>query len=270
MKDDVCYIIIVVYNSINYTIRCIDSILNSQNSKYKIILVDNGSDSKIKDDLKVHLISLNLNKTIKLLELNDNYGYGYGVNYGIKYSLKFKDCSYLWVLNNDVKIEEDCLSKLVHCYPNKSIISPAVYDYDNKQKIQSLGGILNPYFLTTKNIDNSANSVFDFLTGSSLFFSPETVSINGLFSIKYFMYYEDVDWCLRAKKNNLKLAIIEDCKIFHRGKKRISYKLKTISQLNRLRLCYEHYLYKFPLVLVSVLISLIVTPIKRLSYISDE
>jgi len=270
MKDDVCYIIIVVYNSINYTIKCIDSILNSKNSKYKIILVDNGSDSKIKNALKSHLISLNSVEIIKLLELNQNYGYAYGVNHGIRYSLKFKDCSYLWVLNNDVKIEEDCLSKLVNCYPNKSIISPAIYDYDDDKKVQSLGGMLNPYFLTTKNIDKSANSFFDFLTGSSLFFSSEIVSINGFLSIKYFMYYEDVDWCLRAKKNNIKLSIIEDCKIFHKSKKRISYKLKTISQLNRLRLCYEHYLYKFPLVLLAVLISLIITPLKRLSYICDD
>ena len=270
MKDAACYIIIVVYNSINCTIKCIDSILNSKNSKYKIILVDNGSDSTIKDTLKAHLISLNLNETIKLLELNDNYGYGYGVNYGIKYSLNFADCSYLWVLNNDVRIEEDCLSKLVNCYTNKSIISPAIYDYDDAKKIQSLGGMLNPYFLTTKNIEKSTDSLFDFLSGSSLFFNSEIVSINGFLSINYFMYYEDVDWCLRAKKNNIKLAIIEDCKIFHKNKKRISYKLKTISQLNRLRLCYEHYLYKLPLVLLAVLISLVITPIKRLSFISDD
>ena len=262
MKDDACYIIIVVYNSINYTIKCIDSILNSKNSKYKIILIDNGSDSKIKHTLKAHLISLNLNKTIKLLELNDNYGYGYGVNYGIKYSLNFADCSYLWVLNNDVKIGADCLSNLRRAYSKNSIISPAIYDYDDNSKVLSLGGLLNPFSLTTKNITKFNCIFFDFLTGASLFFDPEVIKKNGYFSTKYFMYYEDVDWSIRARKNNLKLELIENCKVFHKDNKRISYKLKTISQLNRIRLSYDHYLYKLPLVFLIVLISLIITPFK--------
>ncbi len=262
MKKDTCYIVIVVYNSLENTIECINSILKSKDSRYKIILVDNCSRYDDINGLKKYLKSLNLEHTIELLEQSKNRGYGYGVNCGIKYSMKYKDCTYFWILNNDVKIDEDSLSNLIDAYSMNSIISPAIYDYDDNSKVLSLGGLLNPYFLTTKNITQFNSLFFDFLSGASLFFNPEVIKSNGYFSTKYFMYYEDVDWCIRARKNNIKLELIKNCKVFHKDKKRISYKLKTISQFNRIRLCYDHYLYKFPLVFLIVLISLIITPFK--------
>ena len=262
MKKNNCYIVIVVYNSLENTIKCIESILKSKDSRYKIILVDNCSRNDSMKGLKKYLKSLNLRKTIELLKLSKNHGYGYGVNYGIKYSMRYNDCAYFWILNNDVKIGADCLSNLRGAYSKNSIISPAIYDYDDNSKVLSLGGLLNPFFLTTKNITKFNCIFFDFLTGASLFFDPEVIKKNGYFSTKYFMYYEDVDWSIRARKNNIKLELIKNCRVFHKDSKRISYKLKTISQLNRIRLSYDHYLYKLPLVFLIVLISLIITPFK--------
>ena len=259
----------MVYNSLKNTIKCIESILKSTDSSYKIILVDNCSSNKYINDLKVYLKSLNLSNTIDLLELSENYGYGYGANYGIKYSIKNKDCAYLWILNNDVKVSADCLYNLRSAYFENSIISPGIYDYDDNSKVLSLGGLLNPYFLTTENITKVEHLFFDFLTGASLFFNPQVIKTNGYLSTRYFMYYEDVDWSIRAKKNNIKLELIKNCKVFHKSGKKISYKLKTISQINRLRLCYDHYLYKLPLVLLIVVISLVITPFKYIFNSND-
>jgi len=49
--------------------------------------------------------------------------------------------------------------------------------------------------------------------------------LNG-FNDKYFLYYEDVDLCLRARKNGLKIAIVTDCSVVHEGQRKSHYSFK--------------------------------------------
>lgn len=269
MSNNLCYIVIVFYDSLDLTIKCIESILKSKDKRYKIIIVNNGSKKRNLLSFENYLKKSSLNESVCLLLSTGNYGYGHGVNLGIKFSLNSNNCKYLWILNNDIKIDKYSLSMLIDSSDNNSIISPVIYDYYNKKSIQSRGGLLNPYMLTTEHllVDNKS---IDYLTGASLFFKKEIIKSNGYFSEKYFMYYEDVEWCIRARKNNINLKVIDGCKVFHEYKRIIPFKLKVRSQFNRLRLCYDHYFYRFPLVLFGVLISLMMTCLKRIIFHSND
>jgi hypothetical protein len=135
-----------------------------------------------------------------------------------------------------------------------------VYDYDNRDKIQSLGCKIDSYFLTTKNITsiNSLNSTkIDYLSGVSLFFDNNILNKIGFFSESYFMYYEDVDWSIRALNNGIKLKVNLNTKIFHNHKSHINFKLKIHYIFNRLRLSIKFYKSKIPLVLLYTIISLL-------------
>ena len=72
-----------------------------------------------------------------------------------------------------------------------------------------------------------------------LFFDKNVLRINGNLPEKYFMYYEDVDWCKKATNNDIKLIINTNTKIFHKKNKNIDFKLKFNSILNRLRFCFK-------------------------------
>ena len=140
-----------------------------------------------------------------------------------------------------------------------------VYDLNNKNNIQSLGCTVNSLLLTTKNLKNLNNfNKIDYISGVSLFFDKNVLRINGNLPEKYFMYYEDVDWCKKATSNDIKLLINTNTKIFHKKNKNIDFKLKFTSILNRLRFCLKFYPYKIPSVFIYSMFGLIYHFIKYL------
>ena len=145
MNSDICYIIIVNFNSFRNTSNCIKSILFSTYKNYKIVIVDNCStdnsyillNEKFKDDFKVIL-----------LKSENNKGYGYGINFGIKFSIKNTDCKFFWILNNDTKVFPDSLEELVksdNASKKHTIWGSKILNENGT--IQSLGCVLNTNFL---------------------------------------------------------------------------------------------------------------------------
>ena len=146
--------------------------------------------------------------------------------------------------------------------PRLTILSPGLYDYKNHKQIQSFGGVVNSVFMTTKN-QTIKNHNIDFISGASLFFKKNIIEKIGLLPETYFMYYEDVDWCTKAKKNKIKLEIVDNCQVYHVNKKFIKLNLKLRSQFNRLIYSYKYFLHCLPIVLISVFVSITLTLIKR-------
>ena len=99
MNKELCYIIVVTYNSSNSITKCLDSLFLLDNDRYKIIVVDNNS-----IDDTIDLINCNFKKQLDIGKLSvienlQNYGYAYAVNKGIKYALGLNECEYFWILN---------------------------------------------------------------------------------------------------------------------------------------------------------------------------
>ena len=77
MINSTVAIIIVNWKKYDITTTCIESILNSTNSNFKIILVDNESDNKKVKKFKYR-------NEIEIIQNKVNYGYSYAVNQGVK------------------------------------------------------------------------------------------------------------------------------------------------------------------------------------------
>ena len=264
-----CYIIIVSYNSSNYIIKCLDSIFSQKNKNFNIILVDNNSSDNTIELVKNNYENELNNNSLSLILNSRNLGYAQGVNTGIQSVISLPDCDCFWVLNSDTYVTDNSLDKLFEYSNNDNIVSPGIYDYYDNDCIQSLGCSINKYFLTTENLLNHDKEI-NYLSGSSLFFNKSIITKIGLFSVKYFMYYEDVEWCTRAIKNNIKLKIVDKCYVFHKSNISISMKLKIKSQMNRLHYALDHFFYKFPIVLIGVILSILSTIIKRIFFIGNE
>ena len=270
MNKNLCYIIVVTYNSSNTIIQCLDSLFLLDNNRYKIIVVDNNS-----IDDTIHLINYNFEKKLdvgklSIIENSKNHGYAYAANKAMKYALGFNECEYFWILNSDVKVSKNCLDELFENVNSDNIVSPAIYDYFDKNKIQSRGCSVNSYFLTTANIIDNQNKNIDYLSGVSLFLNKLIIDKIGYLSIDYFMYYEDVEWCHRALKNNLKLKIIDNAFVFHKQNIYIPLNLKIKSQINRIKFSIDHFVFKLPVVAVSVFMSIFLTIIRRFIFFINE
>ena len=107
--DPLVSIILVAFGGRDDTFACIDSILESDYKKYRIILVDNDSP----DDTSIKVAEKFPNVTI--IKSSINLGFAGGNNLGIRKAIEEKS-DYVFLLNNDTVIASDTISELIRAF----------------------------------------------------------------------------------------------------------------------------------------------------------
>ena len=103
-------VIVINYNTSDYTQKCIESIFEktAQNIDFQIVLIDNCSEKTDYLKLKSFVDQLHSDK-IQLVRNNINVGFGAGNMLGVHYS----NARYLAFVNNDSYLTNDCLSIII-------------------------------------------------------------------------------------------------------------------------------------------------------------
>uniref|UniRef100_A0A7C4QXC5 Glycosyltransferase family 2 protein n=1 Tax=candidate division CPR3 bacterium TaxID=2268181 RepID=A0A7C4QXC5_UNCC3 len=219
------YIVILNYNGFSDTKRCLDSlhILQDKNYKLYILLVDNGSRNKELINLKNYIKKF---KDLRLIENKRNLGFAKGNNSAVKIALQ-NGADYILFLNNDTKIEMNFLRNLFKI--NAAISSPVIKfrEFRNRGKfIYDLGGKVNWWTGRTTHFNlykseyakftNNKPISVDYVAGCCMLVVRDVFEKIGLFDEKYFMYFEDVDFCVTAKKHGFKVKVDPTSLIYHK------------------------------------------------------
>lgn len=210
-------VIIVTYNSRQVIVKCLDSIFASK-IPLEVFIVDNNS-----RDETISVVKKNYSESIVILN-QDNFGYAGGNNIGIETALE-KSFDYFLILNPDTIILPGALEKLVLAAQKEpALYGPQIFFNDVKKSVWSIGGELDQNRYTAKLLkyprmrkdDKSAsNFATEFISGTCLLI-PQRILRDGLrFYEPYFMYYEDVEFCLRAKLKGYPSVIIPQAQIVH-------------------------------------------------------
>jgi GT2 family glycosyltransferase len=207
-------VIIVNWKKYDVTLSCIKSILNSTNSNFKVILIDNETDNEKVKNFKYR-------KEIKIIQNKKNEGFSKANNIGIDYALK-NNYDYTILINNDTIVEKNLIEVLLKTSQakNLSVVQPLILNYDGK-KIWFAGGIINYFFgnfITKKKLDNfsdSSNEITEWFTGCCCLFKTKIFKDIGKLDERFFAYYEDVDFSLRLKKNGYKIGFTSKTHIYH-------------------------------------------------------
>lgn len=211
-------VVIVTYNSETAIEDCISSIEKQQVSQ--ILVVDNASTDNTVSVVRKHF------KTVKLFSLLQNRGYAGGNNFGIDEALKLK-IDYILVLNPDTIFELNTLANLLSAaekHRGQGIFGPKIL-MENGKRIWSAGGELDKKRYTAgltgyQDLDREYNDYhiereFDFVSGTCMLI-PRKLFKKGLrFYEDYFLYYEDVEFCVRAKKLGYPSFLVTEAKIIH-------------------------------------------------------
>ena len=131
-------VIIVNYNGKMLLKQCLPSLLQTDYPSYEIIVVDNGS-----SDGSIKFVKENF-PTVKVIQLNKNYGYTGAVNSGVKYAKG----ELLAILNNDITVERTWLKELVKVIlekPNAGSVAPKKLLMGHPQILDGAGGELTYY-----------------------------------------------------------------------------------------------------------------------------
>lgn len=176
--------------------------------------------NKIKMDYITNLKSKNY---ITLIKNNENRGFAEGNNIGINYALKNLNPDWILLLNNDTVVEPYFLNELVNQAENASIIGSKLYFYDDKDVTQSTGvkikwsyGKMISLGYGHKNNSEDYGNDLDAVSGCSMFIKKEVVNKIGLLNTKCFLYYEDTDFCVRAKRAGFKIVCADNSKVWHK------------------------------------------------------
>lgn len=111
-------VIILNWNGANLLKENISSIVNQDFKNFCVLIVDNGSTDNSKDFIQS--LCKRYSK-IKSLFLNKNYGYVGGNNLGIQFAIKNFNPEFIAILNSDVKVEKNWLSRLLNGFNKKEI-----------------------------------------------------------------------------------------------------------------------------------------------------
>ncbi len=161
-------------------------------------------------------------KNLILIRNGSNYGFSEGNNIGIKFSLEILDPDYILLLNNDTVIEKNSIIELVnYAHNNKKvgIVGPKIYYYDNPDEIAYIGHNVN--LCSGKILDPEVKCPesplkIDYVVGCGLLIKTSVIKNIGMLDPDYFLYYEDVDLCLRARKSGYDVYYLPSSKIWHK------------------------------------------------------
>lgn len=223
-------IIIVAYRGRVDLFNCLQSIFTVKlisSINFQVVLVDNNVEGYIDKDVLRRFPNLNYIKS------SHNLGYGTALNLGVAQS-KGK---YLFCINQDIQLERQTLEKLrsFFCDDKTAIVGPILLKKDKNAYPLSGSKSLNPvnaifslsfinrllpnnpvsknYFLT--DIDRSKPISVDVVPGSALMVRRDVYLEVGGFDEKFFLYFEESDFCKRVKEAGYDIWILPDAKVIH-------------------------------------------------------
>lgn len=223
-------IITVSYNTKKLLKQALSAVFASSLNKrnYQVFVVDNassdGSPEMVKKDFP----------QVKLIKSKDNLGFAKGNNLAIAKS----DSDYIMLLNSDTKVKSNALSSLIEfmdSHPKAGVASAQIL-YPSGE-IQQSGGFLPrlsnvfawmfliddlpivknifwSYQITSQSFYKKTRQL-GWVTGAAMIIRRQAVSDIGLLDDKIFMYGEDVDYGIRAKKKGWQVWSVAKAKVTH-------------------------------------------------------
>lgn len=208
------FCILLNWNGWQDTVACIQSLLEQTYSSLRIVVVDNASSDDSVARIKQAF------PQIEVIDAGANLGFSGGCNIGIRAALA-AGASFVWLLNNDTIAPPDTLEKLLASANSegKIGITGTVLRYmDEPEKIQGWGGgsVMTSTGFVSHFVEPSIFGANTFLTFASVLIRAELLREIGLLDEGYFMYFEDADFCFRARRAGWKLAVAPGTAVLHK------------------------------------------------------
>jgi len=232
-------VVIVSYNTEELLKRCLESLI-IQDTRYKIqdtevIVVDNGSEDGSKEYLKSQKSKVKpacagrtttQNLKLKIILNDRNLGFAKANNQGIKEA----QGEYILLLNSDTEVKSGALEKLIEFakeHPEAGVIGARLLSLDSSIQpsvyhLPTIWRAIREYWLGQKGTyEKYAPTVsravsVEAVTGAVMLIPRKKIGKIGLLDERYFMYFEDLDYCRKVKRAGFKVYYLPTAEIIHR------------------------------------------------------
>ena len=212
------YALTLNWNRADETLACLETLAAQTFPRLRLLVVDNGST----DDSAARIRAAF--PQVEVLTNRRNLGFAAGANVGLRRALA-AGADLVFLVNNDPLIDAPAVERLVaHMRPEVGIAAPLIYYADEPERIWSAGGrvrrlLLEKYDDRRGQVDRGGWTgplERDFVTGCGVMLSRHLLEKVGLFDERFFMYYEDSDLCLRARRAGFRILVVPQARMWHK------------------------------------------------------
>ncbi len=213
-------IVICNYNKQAYIMACIQSVLESSFQNFDIFVVDNAS-----TDDSVQLIREKYADQVTLIVNESNLGGSGGFNSGLRRALQ-GTYEYLMCVDNDIVMDPDNIEELYRFLednPKVGIAGSKICRMQHPERLQELGANLDfekcihvPLYKDYLDRDDLPEIQYcDYVPACSLMIRREVAEKIGILPEENFIYWDDMEWCYRAKLAGYQVAAYSRARVLH-------------------------------------------------------
>jgi GT2 family glycosyltransferase len=203
MPEPLVYALVLNWNLKDDTAECVASVLASEYERYRVLVVDNGSNDGSVDYLR-HTFP-----GIDLISNSTNVGFAAGSNIGIRHALRMGAES-VFLLNNDATVDAGMLTLLVQQAQGDTsvgMVGPKILYHAESRRIWRLGERIRPWLPVPASIgrDEIDRGQYaepfevDYVTFCGVLIKRSVLEAIGLLDERFFFSYEDADFCRRTR-----------------------------------------------------------------------
>lgn len=215
-------IILVDYNGLDDTLKCLESLSKLSGPKPQVIVVDNGSSPSVATQIESAF------GNVEVLRSEENLGWAGGNNLGIRHALQ-EEADYLLLLNNDTVVAPELIDSFLaaaDAHPDYGIFGCIVCYMDEPDEVNMDGCRFDvgeeTSFFTRQPVPDSTDATVDvteteIVFGCCMFIRREVFEKIGLIDEDFFLIHEESDFCLRAIENGYRCGILGKRLVWHKG-----------------------------------------------------
>jgi GT2 family glycosyltransferase len=207
-------IVVLYYNKIHLTRACLDSIISNYGASVSVFAYDNGSLPEITGQLKQEYPNVLFKRSEK------NRGYSGGFNRALQWVFS-EGVEKVLFLTNDTSLMEgalECLNQFSitnHC----SLIAPLLLSHRDLSLVDSYGAKFDPKTYSLSHFKEIEGDFIlgenEYIPGTALYIDKKVFHLIGGCDESYFMYWEDVDFCFRARSRGIRMGRCAQARISH-------------------------------------------------------
>ena len=216
-------IVIVGYRNPDDIVRCLAALSASTHGDFAVVVVENGGPAAFEALAAAVPSRLSGGQGVSLVPAHDNPGFAGGVNRGMA---ETPDADAWWILNPDTEPHPDALARHVARLQAGDCDAVGGTLYLPDGRVQSHGGVWQAWLGRAVSIGHGTplaarpdpaaiEARQTYLNGASMLVSRRFRDVCGPMAEHYFLYCEEVEWCLRATRRGLRLGFAADALVLH-------------------------------------------------------
>lgn len=214
-------VVVLHYGNPDDTLECLESLARQDYPDFEIILVDNSAKEKLRAEQIAKFSNLHFIQNLK------NLGFAEGNNVGIRFAMK-RGADAVLLLNNDATAAPDLLSafaKAMKVHPEAGAFGAKILFYDEPTLLWHAGGEVHPKTLRCyhrgcgdSDLEKKWEAVEEigYACGCALLVTKEAIERAGLMEPRFFLLWEEIDWCWNIRAAGLRCLYLPEAKVWHK------------------------------------------------------